>query len=131
MLPYSGDTGEEYISWRNEGIAFDQLMIGKLASVTDIAYTYPSLASTGRIGTGRGSPGTARRTTAGSLLPEKPFRAAEERKIGSGDDSGSATFGAGTLFMGGVLFPRRQYSQAAWGTGHAARHGRGPPSLFG
>lgn len=25
--------------------------------------------------------------------------------------TGSATFGAGTLFMGGVLFPRRQYSQ--------------------
>jgi len=33
--------------------------------------------------------------------------------------------------MDGVLFPRRQYSQAAWGTGHAARHHRGPPSPFG
>ncbi len=77
MLPYSA-TQAKYISWRNEGIAFDQLMIGKLASVTDIAYI-PLAGNTGRIGTGQGNPGTARRATAGRLHPKAVSRQKNER----------------------------------------------------
>lgn len=71
MLPYSA-TQAKYISWRNEGIAFDQLMIGKLASVTDIAYI-PLAGNTGRIGTDRETPGRRDERPPAAFI-RKPFR---------------------------------------------------------